>query len=226
MKYEKLWLPAMLAMLCLSLVVVANASAILKPEFLQSGSQITPPIKFEGKSNFAALETKVLKIECKAVTTHGEANGAKTVAKVIFKFTSCAKGAFPCQSGAISGEIVTEPLKGRLGGLKSSPNEVGLLLEPEGLTPYTKFKCPLAGAEGEIYDQVIARVTPIDKEVTQFLLVYECKSAGVQELTLFEGETEPHHLVFFYPSLEKEDLCLKTENTNTWLNGAKVEIHS
>ncbi len=229
MKRCKLTVAVCVAFVILSMSITATASATLTPEFMQHGKPIGS-INFEGTASGIALETKAFKVVCFSSTTKGSAATATTVSKVVIKWADCEEaGGFhsSCTThGDFSGEIVSESLKGRLGGINSSPDEVGLLLEAEaGLsTPVTSFEC--STLSGSIHDQVIGLLEPLKVEQEEFGLFYTCKGAGTQTLTLFEKETEPHNLVFFYPSLEKEDLCLTSKGTYLWKpSGTKVEIH-
>jgi hypothetical protein len=216
------------------MAALAASAAALTPEFWSKGIAISAPVKFEGKSTAVVLETKNFKIECSSSTKFGETSGATKLVKLVYKLQGCKEagglgGACKTHSHA-AGEIVTEFVKARLGGLKTTPTkEVGLLLQNEaGGTGFVlEFECALI--TGTIHDEAIGQITPILKESPEFKLGFECKSAGsgVQGLVDFEGESEPHNFVFFYPSLEKEDLCIKMNDVNKWLPaGKELEVHA
>jgi hypothetical protein len=73
-----------------------------------------------------------LKIECANETATGETEGKNKIANVHVKFTGCLLfGSISCTGeGKATGEIETNPLKGKLGWISKSAKEVGVLLEP------------------------------------------------------------------------------------------------
>jgi hypothetical protein len=83
-------------------------------------------------------------VECAAESDTGEITGINKVANVHALFTGCTLlGVIPCQTpGLGAGEIQTSTLKGKLGYIKKSPKEVGLLLEPsEAHGKFSHFEC-------------------------------------------------------------------------------------
>jgi hypothetical protein len=83
-------------------------------------------------------------VECKEETSGGEAVGKDEVKKVHVTFKGCILlGTDPCENTAVSGEIQTKELAGKLGYINKASKEVGVALEPakkHGV--FAEFECP------------------------------------------------------------------------------------
>jgi hypothetical protein len=91
-----------------------------------------------------SLETELPAIECETETNTGEAEGKNRIANVHVTFTGCLYfGSAPCNSaGAEEGEINTSTLKGKLGYINKSKQEVGVVLEPaQKHAAFAEFQC-------------------------------------------------------------------------------------
>jgi hypothetical protein len=90
------------------------------------------------------FEEEGIIVECEAETNTGEAEGKNKVANVHVVFTGCKLfGSSPCNSaGAEEGEVVVNPLKGKLGWLNKATKEVGVVLEPAAKhAAFASFVC-------------------------------------------------------------------------------------
>jgi hypothetical protein len=83
------------------------------------------------------------KIECVAESSSGDAVSKNQVANVHVVFTGCKFSSLPCENTATAGEIVVNPLKGKLGWINKSEKKVGVLLEPEAgkHALFVSFEC-------------------------------------------------------------------------------------
>jgi hypothetical protein len=91
----------------------------------------------------------IIKVECETETNTGEAQAKNKVANVKVVFTGCALfGVVPCETeGRPEGEIETNTLKGKLGWIKKSTKEVGVVLEPLSKKElFAAFVCGGGGA--------------------------------------------------------------------------------
>ena len=81
--------------------------------------------KFTSKGGVGTLATVGgTTVLCKTQSSGGEYNGTKLVSAVVVKFTGCEATGFTCGTeGAAAGEIVTNPLEGKIGIEKRAFNE-------------------------------------------------------------------------------------------------------
>lgn len=91
---------------------------------------------FKGKGGEAKLHTAIpgkgdIPVECASFKDEGHALAPNLQVKVVAKFSKCKFAGLPCQSGAKSGEIVTNSLAGELGYVSKSPLVVGASLYAE-----------------------------------------------------------------------------------------------
>jgi hypothetical protein len=155
--------------------------------------------KITTKGGVGALETlNGTTVGCNTEESGGEFNSPKTVTGVVVRFTGCHSVGFECTSpGQKIGEIVTNPLEGKIGiekrvfkEGKEEPTKAKIAfdlfpkLEDGGL--YVSFKC---GTELNISvgGSVLVPLTPTDKMLTTFVLKYSAKK-GIQKPENFEGE--------------------------------------
>ena len=112
-------------------------------------------------------------VVCKTEASGGEFNTPQTVTGVTVRFTGCESAGFKCATaGAKEGEIVTNPLEGRLGIINKGKKQIG-----EGLFPtaadgglYVTFNCGVA-LHITVGGSVINPITPIDKMIGPGLTV-------------------------------------------------------
>jgi hypothetical protein len=136
---------ALVAVFAVSGVVVASASATTRPIFEpEVGHGL--PMQFSATEADPVFETSGRKtVSCEGVGITGELS-KNGFSKIVETYHKCASGTLSCSNNG-EGAIVTEPLKGTLGWLKSeTSNEVGAQLanEANGSEPYMVFKCSLS----------------------------------------------------------------------------------
>jgi hypothetical protein len=184
MQRAKLLVVAMLAVVALSAVATATATAAL-PELLPGNAGE----KFTGKSGSGTLEVPGEgTIVCKEDSVTGENTGTtKKEAKATVTFKGCtAFGFIGAKSlGDAEGTIlVTAALK--LCYINKANKEVGVL---------TKISSPVhievAGKLIVVEGDQVARITPINTSTTKYTLKYE-QSAGSPKPAGCEGETESY----------------------------------
>jgi hypothetical protein len=209
MKYFKSLGLCLVAVLALSAVVAATASAEIVPLFLFSGTNKV----FSSKGNGGKLETtKGEEVNCTAETDTGEIEGEKqsrNARDILISYTGCTAKiltkTLKCKSsGAAEEEIKTFDLLGRLGYTNKAEKKVGMLFNPEtgkANNPnnlFAAFSCTTTGETDEIKvkGSVIALITPVNKLVDpseHFTVTFEkgAKTKGeLGEDRKFEGEPE------------------------------------
>ncbi len=155
--------------------------------------------KITTKGGVGVLETlNGTAVGCSTEESGGEFNSPKTVTGVVVRFTGCHTVGFECTSpGQKIGEIVTNPLEGKIGIEKRvfkegkeepTKNKIAfdLFPTPEDGGLYVAFKC---GTELSISvgGSVLVPLTPTNKMLTTFVLKYSAKK-GKQKPEKFEGE--------------------------------------
>ena len=93
------------------------------------------------------------------------------IGKVVVKYTGCVLSSASCSAKVNSltgktGEIVTNPIKGLLGTVKTTEaaSGVGLLFEPEsGNTKFVTFATNACLPESTTNGNVVGEVTPVNK---------------------------------------------------------------
>ena len=163
-------------------------------------------------------------VTCTAETGRGEYTGPKTVSGVILTLTGCIDAGAQCMSGAVAGEIVSNPLEGTLGveklGATSSKNKIGLDLFSVGKTgPVVEFACGLNTVS--LRGSVIVPVKANKMRLTQTLKFKASK--GKQKPESFVGE--PKDILeasFNGEPFEQTGLTL----TATQTNEEAVEVNS
>jgi hypothetical protein len=129
-------------------------------------------------------------VTCKTQESGGEYNSPKTVTGVTVKFTGCESAGFHCTTaGSAVGEIVTNPLEGRIGFENKAKKKIAFDLFPtpadEGL--YVTFNCG-ASLHITVGGSVLVNIKS-DKMLTTLTLKYSQKH-GIQKVTHFEGEPD------------------------------------
>jgi hypothetical protein len=162
------------AILALSLVAVAVASAAPDPEFLGSVKQT-----FKITSGVGVLESLENHIECASDEGSGAVEGASKVGQVVVTFLNCVakegtKAACTAKTeGGTTGVIVTKTLDGELGLTTESKTGVAELLLPTsgGIFATILASClspELVSVEG----QIAGEATPVGVSSTTGGLVF------------------------------------------------------
>lgn len=144
--------------------------------------------KFTTKGGVATLQTVAgTAVGCKTETSGGEYNSTKTVTNVIVTFKECASAGLKCNTtGQGEGELVTNPLEGKLGFENKAKKKVAFDLFPAagdgGL--FITFNC--SGLHLEVEGEVLVNF-PADKMTSSVTLKYSGKK-GKQKPEKFEGE--------------------------------------
>lgn len=196
----------LVAVFVCSAVAVASASAAL-PEF----KPVPAKKKFTGTAPGAKIVfnngTEVL--ECAKAATVGEVLSAKTIGKTIVTFTSCeyttggGSGCSVNSVGAKAGEIVTKPLVGELGTVKTTeaPSGVGLLLKPETEKVWTDLVEDRCWGANKITGSLAVEISTVGKkQITNKLVMSRATSGNreaIREITLDSGKLENPELVMF-----------------------------
>lgn len=146
--------------------------------------------KFRTTGGVGVLETtNGTAVGCNTEESGGEFSSPKTVTGVVVKFTGCRSAGFICgTAGSTEGEIVTNPLEGRIGFENRPKKKVAFDLFPtaadEGL--YVTFNCGVS-LHVTVGGSVLVPVAPSDKMLTALSLKYKA-SRGHQKPEHFEGE--------------------------------------
>ena len=146
-------------------------------------------------------------VECGAETSHGEISGPNEVKNVTARFTGCETLGFAATTeGLNEGEIETTKLKGTLGIINKTTEEVGVSLTPEVANgPFAEFDTvggavkitvgvgSVAYGTGPAYpgggnDTIIAPISPINV-MTSSLVEKFAEHEGKQIPSMFEGGT-------------------------------------
>ncbi len=163
----------------------------------------------EGEEEKVLLE-KPLAVECTTESNFGEFTGNKTVGHIAVRFKGCKLlGAVPCQNTPTEGEVVVNPLKGELGFINKSKEEVGILLTPEkkkgefaafscdiGETPLTTVVGVGNSKEGAAYspeskggnDGIISPIGPVNTMTNTLTQVYTVNENEENVPSKFEGK--------------------------------------
>ncbi len=147
--------------------------------------------KFKTTGGAGTLETvNGTTVTCKTEESGGEFNGTKTVTGVVVKFTGCSSAGLTCGTvGAKEGEIVTNPLEGRIGFENKAKKKVAFDLFPTAADGglYVTFNC--SGAlHITVGGSVLVNIKS-DKMLSSLTLKYSAKR-GIQKPVKFEGEPE------------------------------------
>jgi hypothetical protein len=145
--------------------------------------------KFKTTGGTGTLETiSGVTVTCKTEESGGEFNSSKTVTGVVVRFTKCESAGFTCgTAGAKAGEIVTNPLEGKIGFESKPKKKIALDLFPTSADGglYVIFNCG-ASLHITVGGSVLVNVTS-DKMLTSLTLKYSAKK-GKQKPEHFEGE--------------------------------------
>lgn len=145
---------------------------------------------FTTTGGVGALETvNGTTVGCSTEESGGVFTSPKTVGSVTVRFTGCHSAGFTCStSGSAEGEIVTNPLEGRIGFESKVKKKIGLDLVPiasdDGL--YATFNCGVT-LHISVGGSVLVPVSPADKMLTALTLKYSA-TRGKQKPEHLEGE--------------------------------------
>ncbi len=162
-------------------------------------------VKFKTQGGVGALETaNGTAVGCNTEESGGEFNSPKTVTGIVVRFTGCHSVGLVCSTaGAKEGEIVTNPLEGRLGIIKSEEvpkkNKIGLDLFPtvEDGGLYDTFNCGVS-LHLTVGGSVLVPITQTNKMIgpgfaIKALTLKYAATKGKQKPENFEGE--PHDVL-------------------------------
>jgi hypothetical protein len=109
--------------------------------------------------------------DCNSVNAVGEVTGAKSIARSELQFTGCKIGTTPCHSeGAVSEEIRTVSLEGKLVYLSKTAKTVAIIFKPvTGGSIAKTVKCG-GFAEGDITGSVLMRLKAVNVLSSEFRL--------------------------------------------------------
>ena len=145
--------------------------------------------KFKTTGGVGTLQTvSGVAVTCKTQESGGEFNSAKTVTGVVVRFTSCESAGLKCATaGAKEGEIVTNPLEGKIGVENKLKHKLALDLFPTSADGglYVTFNCGVA-LHITVGGSVLVNVAS-DKMLSTLTLKYTAKT-GHQKPEHFEGE--------------------------------------
>lgn len=153
------------AVLAMSAVTASAASAVT-PEF----KPVPAKKKLTSTSGKVVLKWGANEATCTKSTATGEITGAKTVGKVVVKFTGCEiHGSGHCllnSGGAEPGEIITKSLGGELGTVKTTEaaSGVGLLLKPEVERQWATLEANSCTGETAVTGSVAGEVAVVGKK--------------------------------------------------------------
>ncbi len=148
-----------------------------------------------------------LYVECTTEHAVGEASGKDEVANVVVVFKGCkALGSLPCSNSSNAEEVKVNVLKGELGFINKSNDEVGVDLTPVAKKgSFAQFNCgeiltttvgvSTSKKETPVYpgkkgggDGIISPITPINQMSDAFTQTYTTTEADENIPNKFEGK--------------------------------------
>jgi hypothetical protein len=167
-------------------------------------------LKFTTVGGVGALETlNGTTVGCKIEESGGEFNSPKTVTGIVVRFTGCHSAGFTCgTAGSAEGEIVTNPLEGRIGiekrGLTSKSNKIAfdLFPKPEDNGLYVTFNCGVT-IHVTVAGSVLVHLPVTNKMVSTETLKYAAVK-GHQKPEHFEGEPNDVLIATFNEKKEEQ----------------------
>jgi hypothetical protein len=210
-------LAALVSALALA-AVAASASAL---EF-RSGKY---PVTFTGTGNATTFQEHGGGLyTCNSSSISGEITGPNEVSKVVMKFNGVVGCNGFCRQSPKTGVWETKELKGRLGWIKKSTSEVGLLLEP--------VTQPIANCERAVSQKwklqgsLIGQITPVRETwgtVNPFLVSLE-ELEGRDGIRQFEGEEAVHALQMGIVGGESVEAGIKVHGGLSLKTSQAIEI--
>lgn len=195
MKVARLVGLALVAILAVG--AMAASSALASPEFTILPTHPGFTSVAEGASVLRGATTS---ITCANSFTNGEVTSMDTIGKVAVKYTGCVitKGTCTTKVNSLTGktgEIVTNPIKGLLGTVKTSeaPSGVGLLFEPESGKRFVTFTANACSPEATTNGNVAGEVTPIKKSqpTDKIVLTGSGASQEIKEIVVLGKPVKP-----------------------------------
>jgi hypothetical protein len=198
---------ALVAVFALSAVTAASASAVT-PEF----KPVPTKKKFTSSSVTVTFESAGNTLTCEKSATAGEITGAKTIGKVVVKFTGCkisGSGGSNCaiksKNTSTAGEILTDALDGELGTVSTTQasSGVGVLLKPESGTLWTELEANTCTHATKVNGSIAAEVATIGKKqaTNKFVFATSGGSQGIKKITLDSGKSAEPELVAWSETL-------------------------
>ncbi len=161
----------------------------------------------KGEHTEGGEQESALFVSCDKETATGETVAKSNVEDVNVTFTGCLLlGSAPCTgAGLKEGEVKTSTLKGKLGWIKKSAKEVGVVLEPaKKHAPFAVFNCAELittvgvgnAKEGAFYepeshggyDEIISPVTPVNEMTSKLTQTYTENGKLENVPNKFEGK--------------------------------------
>jgi hypothetical protein len=203
---------ALIAVFAMSAVATSAASATT-PEF----KPVPAKKKFTSSGGAATFKQSSggLEINCTTTSAAGEITGARTVGKLVLKYTGChvenkPECAVKSTSAGHEGEILTRVLEGELGTVKTSEAPSGVAVRLKG--EEKKIWDTLAGGScnhEEIMNGDVAAEIPVigKKQATnKLVLVRHETSQAIKAITLDSGKLEE-------PQMALESTTMTMEGT-------------
>ena len=203
MRFKSRGMLLALAVLAMSALAVSAASAATLPEF----KPVPTKKKFTsaGGAVVWTFNNGTETMTCSNSTAAGEVTGAKTLGKLVVKFTGCetsgtkAHGCPVTSAGAKEGEIVTKALSGELGTVPTNEatSGVGILLKPETEKKWATLVGNACTEETPLTGSLAAEVPTIGKkQATNKLVISDpSNSQKIKEIKLDSGKEAYPELV-------------------------------
>jgi hypothetical protein len=225
---------AVFAALALSAVAASTAAASETLSFIAQSGKF--PVKTTVKGGNVTLRVGSEGYTCISSAGEGEITGHKT-GKMKFRFKECGRSGVKCQSGEVTGEIVTETVPVELVYISKEHHEAGLDFNYEEPTepfppPAHQFASWSCGGFGKfgIRRSIIAAVTPVNTSTLSHTVKFSENATlhGIQNPTAYETEAGKRFEAFPEMDLETEgyfegSLASQLEMTTTVGQG-QVEI--
>jgi hypothetical protein len=191
---------ALVALLAVSAVTVASASAAL-PELLnKEGKELAKKTVTTTDTAVSTLENTAKEtVTCSTSSSTGTASGTKNLVNAVVTFNGCKSSLGGACSNAGAEEIVTNKLEGQIGYIEPKTNkEVGLDLWPASRTAaekekhefkaiFVKFTCGTFAGD-EVRGGVIGKIANVNSLSTTNTLTYaKGANAGEQAIKKLEG---------------------------------------
>jgi hypothetical protein len=172
-------------------------------------------LKFKTAGGVGTLETiNGTAVGCNTEESGGEFNSPKTVTGIVVRFTGCHSSNFKCgTAGSAEGEIVTNPLEGRIGiekrvfkegkeVPKSNKIAFDLFPTPEDNGLYVTFNCGVS-IHATVAGSVLVHIPVTNKMLFTETLKYAAKR-GHQTPEHFEGEPNDVLIATFNEKKEEQ----------------------
>ena len=181
------------------------SSASAAPEFFKSNVPHVGNTTFHDASGGISILRGGLEITCSSFTSVGKVTGAKLVTKMSVKYAGCVGivggSSVNCHTSAPPNKINTKKIDGELVEASETvggPLTIALLLKPEVVRPFAKFKCSTLNVE--VKGEVLAAIGPVAIPSHTAELRFEEKATEpfscFKQRLLFVNGTAPCHNLF------------------------------